>query len=1031
MNTPLLKLGLSLFLLISCLSTTAPAQNVENSLLLPNKGTIYVLLVFAEEVGSCANPNCNDFPPGPSVPANANDWLDHTQTFPPVGKITNYYHQASFGSYKVQGDYLPTVLQVNLSGSCPMSAPTTSIINQVNALITQGNTTTARGLPLTVGPNSLFDQWTLNTPATGPGLAKLNAHDGKLDALVIVWRNHRGWCGASGYGVQGGLTNLFNSVGSFAGGWQFFVAEYFHALFGHNNWHTGGGAGAHTFLAFPNAFGTTSQSGTTSSVANAWDRGQMGWLPAGRTSAFTATDANCAADVPADLDIAASPLPSGATFCLRDYNLTGDALRLKLPHLDWATTTFPTPPAVKNQYLIIENHRLHTSQTPYNFNVDTYAGDGTDCTEQGQPGLYAYLQVGKDVKTGPNIYTGNYDHPNGLGSWFYPLEPEGRWDYVYRFDKFQGASWTIPCNWNNANIPREPTNSQTLPNPFTGYSDLFGYIDSNNDGTLYAGDGIQSWLSKVKPGGVTWNNWFWHGDARDSYRPGFRTRIALDTNPAPVPVYTYTFYNPGFSVNPQPYENRRIYLNGIEVKITGQTPQGNMLVSVSWDKYAVNDDVRWTGNVVLRNDPDDPLARKSEIDLAPGNTIDLDQGLSPTQYKKVGLLADGTALFAKPSAITLEAGTRATVQDSAQLVVRNGSTLHVKTGAELKLLGTGGVTIGAGSHLCVEPGATVNLLNTDSRIRLNVGANVGVNPALGISPAPACQPAASIATAGAGQVVANNGCHDPAGTLLKSATKAFFPFDEQSQVGVAQELAFHNNAAKVNNPAPCPGIVGGALCFDGLASHTFTVPNSNALDLGTGDFSVEGWIRTYAAGNILDKRVYPVGSNQSAYQGYLLFIDSAGRLALQLADGLGSSGGWANYISKEVVTDGKWHHVVVTVDRNNPQGGIFYVDCRQAQVGNGTTFNPTGRQGSLSNSSALYFGRQSFTTTFSGPGFWSGAVDEFSIYNRVLSAAEIQALCHSSDLGKCNVAAFLNRDVSPLYMKHQATFVDSACTYCQ
>src|SRR3712207_8330221 len=55
-------------------------------------------------------------------------------------------------------------------------------------------------------------------------------------------------------------------------------------------------------------------------------------------------------------------------------------------------------------------------------------------------------------------------------------------------------------------------------------------------------------------------------------------------------------YTTLFRSNPQPYENRRILLNGIEVKITGQTSKGNMLVSVSWDKYAVNDDVRWTGD---------------------------------------------------------------------------------------------------------------------------------------------------------------------------------------------------------------------------------------------------------------------------------------------------------------------------------------------------------------------------------------------------------------------------------------------------
>lgn len=1004
MNAPLLKLGLSFLLLVPLLSLTASAQqNAEDSYLLPNKGTIYALLVFAEETGSCANPGCNAFPAG-TLPSDANDWLDPTPAFPPVGKITNYYHQASFGNYKVLGDYLNHVVQVNLSANCNQDPPpTNSVITQVNNEINQPGFTTARGLP-----KSVFDQWTINPNALGQ--PKANTPDGKIDVLVIIWRNHRRWCGATGYGVQSWGTPFFNSVGSFAGGWQFFVAEYFHALFGGNNWHTGGGAGAHTFLAFPNAFGTTSQSGTTSSVANAWDRNQMGWRPTGRTSAFTATDANCASDVPADLDIATSPLPAGGTFCLRDYNLTGDALRLKLPHLDWIQTN---PPAVKNQYLIIENHRLKSSQTPYTYNIDAYAGDASGCVEEGQPGLYAYLQVGKDMKSGPNIYAGGFDHPNALGSWFYPLEPEGRWDYVYRFDKFQEASW-MACNWQNANVPRDTWNAQTLPNPFTGYSDLFGYIDSNNDGLLYSSaneDGAQSWLTKVQRDGTLRNSWFWHGDASDSYRPHFRTRIALDTNPAPVPVYTYTItpFNLDNNGNPKSYENRRVYLNGIKVEITGQTTQGNLLVSVNWDNYTVNDDVRWTGNIVLRNDADDTLARMSEINLTPGNVIDLDQGLSPTQHKKVSMLANGSALLARPTALTLEAGTRTTVQDRAQIIVRNGSTLHVKSGAELKLQGEGGITVDGSAYICVEPGATVNLVNTNSRIRLNAGATVGVNPALGLTPN--CQPAASIVTTGAGQIVVNNSCFDPTGSVLKSATKAFFPFDEPSQVGVAQELAFRSHGAKVNNPAPCAGIVKGALCFDGLSSYAFTVPTfippnpvptSARLNLGTGDFSIEGWIRTNdQVATILDKRIFPT-PNQGTIKGYALSLFK-GRLRLQMADGVGSAGGgWTNFTADQVVADGKWHHIVVTVARNNPQGGVFYIDCRQVTVGTSLTFNPTGRAGSLDNDSYLHFGHQSFAAA----DFWSGALDEVSIYNRALTATEVQSLCHSSGVGKCKSPPF-------------------------
>ncbi|MFO0763213.1 MAG: LamG domain-containing protein, partial [Byssovorax sp.] len=133
--------------------------------------------------------------------------------------------------------------------------------------------------------------------------------------------------------------------------------------------------------------------------------------------------------------------------------------------------------------------------------------------------------------------------------------------------------------------------------------------------------------------------------------------------------------------------------------------------------------------------------------------------------------------------------------------------------------------------------------------------------------------------------------------------------------------------------------------------------------------------------------------------GYSLFL-SNGTLGFQMANGLGSDvcstsaiSSCTNYISTSLVADGLWHHVAVTVTRSSPTGGTFYVDGCPV-----FTFNPTFRPGDLTNTSMLTFGRRSWLPS----GFFAGAVDEFHLYNRALTQAEVMSLGSSVGAGMCN-----------------------------
>ena len=83
-------------------------------------------------------------------------------------------------------------------------------------------------------------------------------------------------------------------------------------------------------------------------------------------------------------------------------------------------------------------------------------------------------------------------------------------------------------------------------------------------------------------------------------------------------------------------------------------------------------------------------------------------------------------------------------------------------------------------------------------------------------------------------------------------------------------------------------------------------------------------------------------------------------------------------VGSKSVADGHWHHVAVTVDRDNPNGGVLYVDGAAVY-----TFDPTIRNLSLDNAGALFIGRSVDGTS------WSGDIDEVALFKRALTPLEV------------------------------------------
>lgn len=250
-----------------------------------------------------------------------------------------------------------------------------------------------------------------------------------------------------------------------------------------------------------------------------------------------------------------------------------------------------------------------------------------------------------------------------------------------------------------------------------------------------------------------------------------------------------------------------------------------------------------------------------------------------------------------------------------------------------------------------------------------------------------------------GMVSNTSGC-----AALPAGLTAWWPLDEPDQ-GIGGEfqdvVGGHDGIARFA-PESITGKVKLAARFDGDLDEIVAL-DAPGLDLPAGtDFSIAFWIRTESpvTSVVLEKRA----SAAPAVLGYQVFL-SQGRVGLQLATGVGSAicssdpstSACTNYLLDRLIADGEWHFVAVTVDRDQPVGGRWFLDGEEVGPG----FNPTGRAGSLVNDADLHIGAGDPNAP-SAAAPYEGDLDELMIARRVLTAEEIRSVYQAGDNGACS-----------------------------
>jgi hypothetical protein len=183
----------------------------------------------------------------------------------------------------------------------------------------------------------------------------------------------------------------------------------------------------------------------------------------------------------------------------------------------------------------------------------------------------------------------------------------------------------------------------------------------------------------------------------------------------------------------------------------------------------------------------------------------------------------------------------------------------------------------------------------------------------------------------------------------------------------ANDIVGTNNGTLVNGVSFATGEVGQAFSFDGTSY--VSIPDAPSLDTFVSSITIEAWIKVNQF------------TSWPGWDGIVTKGNSSWRLAREgLSSVIGfSTTGLSNgdLAGNKNINDGQWHHVAAVYDGTNK---YIYVD--------GVLDASAPATGTIAqNSYPVCIGENA-----EAPGhLWNGLIDEASIYNRVLTASEIQA----------------------------------------
>lgn len=210
---------------------------------------------------------------------------------------------------------------------------------------------------------------------------------------------------------------------------------------------------------------------------------------------------------------------------------------------------------------------------------------------------------------------------------------------------------------------------------------------------------------------------------------------------------------------------------------------------------------------------------------------------------------------------------------------------------------------------------------------------------------------------------------------------SWWKLDETSGTTSSDTIGGHDGDY-IGNPVPAPGLVGGALDFDG--NDYVRVPDNDLWYLDTSDFTIEFWAQfdTTGSGSIGNPGDVFLGHDEGGgSKRKWFFALGGGRLNFHV------NGPWSRFFPQVPFTPtiGQWYHLAIV-----REGTLFTIYV------NGAAQSPTATENrSIPNPVApLTLGWAE------GFGF-DGRLDEMTFYRQALSPEVIQAIYLAGSAGKC------------------------------
>lgn len=559
----------------------------------------------------------------------------------------------------------------------------------------------------------------------------------------LVWRNVSsggagGLAGVSSGGVRFRQAGSSRTWGVGVGYTQIYGEQALHVdLFRHEI--------GHLFYAAPHYFGAQGRTARgkhfhltggwgmmgydASKVANGWERWYNGWME------LKASGANTDISSPADLN--STPLGPGV-YTLRDYATTNDVVRIKIPLSDQMQDP-NTGQLMPAQYLWLENHQR---VSPFEQQQPAYDGNGELFPVQGK-GLFAmvddmhvgranplpvsaptmneYTNAFKVLGKGMQLITRDTANHQTIdfkrGHYDFALERPAK---VFRTVNSTNQNPQEGYLWSNRTYNLQPGQ----PNSLSGYSEMNTVWSDKYDWVNAAGDTVP-----ITPGFLNYCGGSGNQDGCEddetvifavvnhARMAGFRgadiafnevgDKLGMMTNPAITPHQRYYKTTTAMSAMP---------VHGLSVEIIAKdTVTGAITVKVRFDDVDVpgvssnQDDLRWTGEIALYDNPD---VVGADLNIPNQATLLLDESGTPNRHTLRPGTTDKFVNLTKMtcydgSLLNVESGGKLLVKNQSKLILKSGSVLHLHPNAELRLESGAEVIIEDSATLLVESGAKV------------------------------------------------------------------------------------------------------------------------------------------------------------------------------------------------------------------------------------------------------------------------------------------------------------------------------------